>query len=230
MMAARVHIMAVRKVFSLDYDNMLESVPLFARAALTTLKISTAGIALALAVGLACAFLLYLRVPGAGRPVRAYIEISRNTPLLVQLFLLHFGLKVDAMPCSVAALAFLGGGYMAEALRGGLEAVERAQTESALSLGLSRWQTLCFVVLPQALIVAVPALGANVIFLLKETSVVSVVAVTDIVAVAKDLISLYYETTEALIMLVLVYLTLLLPICLAIGYLERKVKHVAFGN
>ena len=127
------------------------------------------------------------------------------------------------------ALAFLGGGYMAEAFRAGLEAVDKAQIESALSLGMSRWQMLWFVILPQALIVAVPALGANVIFLLKETSVVSVVAVTDIVAVAKDLISLYYETTEALFMLVLVYLVLLLPVCLAIRFLERKVKYVALG-
>ena len=222
--------MAARKVFTLNYDNMLESVPLFARAALTTLEIAAAGIAFALFIGLACAFLLYLKIPFAGPPVRAYIELSRNTPLLVQLFLLHFGLKVDAMPCAVMALAFLGGGYMAEALRAGLEAVEKAQIESALSLGMSRWQMLWFVILPQALIVAVPALGANVIFLLKETSVVSVVAVTDIVAVAKDLISLYYETTEALFMLVLVYLVLLLPICLAIASFERKVKHAAFGD
>lgn len=214
----------------LDYDNMLDSLPLFAKAALTTLKISSAGIVFALVIGLACAFLLYLRTPYVGRPVRAYIELSRNTPLLVQLFLLHFGLKVDALPCSIMALAFLGGGYMAEAFRGGLEAVEKAQIESAMSLGLSRWQMLWFVILPQALIVAVPALGANVIFLLKETSVVSVVAVTDIVAVAKDLISLYYETTEALIMLVLVYLVLLLPVCLAIKYLERRVRHATFGN
>jgi polar amino acid transport system permease protein len=221
--------MAAREVLTLDYDNMLESVPLFARAALTTLEIAAAGIVLALFIGLACAFLLYLKTPFARLPVRAYIELSRNTPLLVQLFLLHFGFKVGALPCAVMALAFLGGGYMAEALRAGLEAVEKAQVESALSLGMSRWQMLRFVILPQALIVAVPALGANVIFLLKETSAVSVVAVTDIVAVAKDLISLYYETTEALIMLVLVYLVLLLPVCLAIRSLERKVKYAALG-
>jgi polar amino acid transport system permease protein len=214
----------------LDYQNMIESIPLFIHAAWTTLWIAVSGILLATVIGAACAFSLYLKLPFLGQPIKAYIEISRNTPLLVQLFLLHFGLKVEALPCAVIALAFLGGGYMAEAFRAGLEAVERSQVESALSLGLSRYEMVRYVVLPQALISAVPAIGANVIFLLKETSVVSVVAVTDIVAVAKDLISLYYETAEALIMLVITYLILLTPICLAVWCLERRVKYAVFGR
>lgn len=214
----------------LDFPNMMASIPLFVRAAWTTLWIAACGIALAGAIGLGCAACLYLKLPFVGRPIRAYIEVSRNTPLLVQLFLLHFGMKVEALPCAVIALAFLGGGYMAEAFRAGLEAVERSQVESALSLGLSRYEMVRYVVFPQALISAVPALGANVIFLLKETSVVSVVAVTDIVAVAKDLISLYYETAEALIMLVVTYLILLTPICAAVWWLERKVKYAVFGR
>jgi polar amino acid transport system permease protein len=119
---------------------------------------------------------------------------------------------------------------MAEAFRAGLEAVERSQVESALSLGLNHYEMVRYVVLPQALISALPAIGANVIFLLKETSVVSVVAVTDIVAVAKDLISLYYETAEALIMLVITYLILLTPVCIAVWWLERKVKYAVFGR
>ncbi|MDR1708710.1 MAG: amino acid ABC transporter permease [Candidatus Accumulibacter sp.] len=214
----------------LDFPNMMASIPLFVRAAWTTLWIAACGIVLAGAIGLGCAACLYLKLPFVGRPIRAYIEVSRNTPLLVQLFLLHFGMKVEALPCAVIALAFLGGGYMAEAFRAGLEAVERSQVESALSLGLSRYEMVRYVVFPQALISAVPALGANVIFLLKETSVVSVVAVTDIVAVAKDLISLYYETAEALIMLVVTYLILLTPICAAVWWLERKVKYAVFGR
>ena len=214
----------------LDYPNMIASIPLFARAAWTTLWIAASGIGLAGMIGAGCAFSLYLKIPFLTRPIKAYIEVSRNTPLLVQLFLLHFGLKVEALPCAVMALAFLGGGYMAEAFRAGLEAVERSQVESALSLGLSHYEMVRHVVLPQALISAIPAIGANVIFLLKETSVVSVVAVTDIVAVAKDLISLYYETAEALIMLVIAYLVLLTPVCIAVWWLERKVKYAVFGR
>ena len=201
----------------LDYPNMISSIPLFARAAWTTLWIAASGIFLAGMIGAGCAFSLYLKVPFLTRPIKAYIEVSRNTPLLVQLFLLHFGLKVEALPYAVTALAFLGGGYMAEAFRAGLEAVER-------------YEMVRHVVLPQALISAIPAIGANVIFLLKETSVVSVVAVTDIVAVAKDLISLYYETAEALIMLVIAYLVLLTPVCIAVWWLERKVKYAVFGR
>jgi polar amino acid transport system permease protein len=125
----------------LDYQNMINSIPLFARAAWTTLWIAASGIFLAGVIGLGCAFSLYLKLPFSARPIKAYIEVSRNTPLLVQLFLLHFGLKVDTLPCAVMALAFLGGGYMAEAFRAGLEAVERSQIESALSLGLSHYDS-----------------------------------------------------------------------------------------
>ena len=78
----------------------------------------------------------------------AYIQLSRNTPLLVQLFFLYYGLpkigiKTNAELCSIAGLAFLGGSYMAEAFRSGLEAIEPIQTESALSLGMSRLQSSC---------------------------------------------------------------------------------------
>ena len=98
-------------------------------------------------------------------------------------------------------LAFLGGSYMAEAFRSGLESVEKGQLEAGLSIGLEHSQIIRYVVLPQALSVSVPALCANVIFLIKETSVFSVVALADLMYVAKDLIGLYYKTDEPLFLL-----------------------------
>ena len=110
--------------------------------------------------------------------VRVYIELSRNTPLLIQLFFLYYGLpKIgihwDGFTCGVIALTFLGGSYMAEALRTGLQAVPRGQVESARAIGLKRAQVLWHVVLPQALAIALPALTANALFLVKETSVIN---------------------------------------------------------
>jgi polar amino acid transport system permease protein len=87
-----------------------------------------------------------------------------------------------------------------------------------------------YVVLPQALSVSIPSLCANVVFLIKETSVFSAVALADVMFVAKDLIGLYYKTNEALFMLVVSYLIILLPLSLAASLLERRLRYAGFGN
>ncbi|MDR2151368.1 MAG: amino acid ABC transporter permease [Helicobacteraceae bacterium] len=215
---------------TLDYDLMIDSLPLYINAAGYTLYLAFCGITLSILIGLICAFILYYKTPYIGWFIRSYIELSRNTPLLIQLFFLHFGLKLEAETCAFVGLAFLGGSYMAEAFRGGLEAVEKAQLESASALGLNRFQTALYVIVPQALIVSVPSIGANMIFLVKETSVVSIIAIGDILAAAKDVISIHYATAEALIMLVAAYLALLLPISIAVHFAEKKVKFGVFGR
>ena len=127
-------------------------------------------------------------------------------------------------------LAFLGGSYMAEAFRSGLEAVDDIQKESALSLGLNSRQILGYVILPQALSTSVPALVANIIFLLKETSVFSAISLMDLMFTAKDLIGLYYKTTESLFLLVVFYLLILLPVSIVGTLLERRLRYAGFGD
>lgn len=119
---------------------------------------------------------------------------------------------------------------MAEAFRSGLETVAEVQTESALSLGMSRLQVMRYVVLPQAFSISVPAFMANVIFLLKETSVFSAVSLMDLMFTAKDLIGLYYKTTESLFLLVVFYLLILLPISILGSLLERRLRYAGFGD
>ena len=118
---------------------------------------------------------------------------------------------------------------MAEAFRSGLEAVAEIQTESALSLGMNRYQVMRYVVLPQAVSISVPAFVANVIFLLKETSVFSAISLMDLMFTAKDLIGLYYKTTESLLLLVLFYMMILLPVSILGGFLERRLRYAGFG-
>lgn len=119
---------------------------------------------------------------------------------------------------------------MAEAFRSGLESVEKGQLEAGLSIGLKRGQIIRYIVLPQAISVSVPAFCANIIFLIKETSVFSVVALADLMYVAKDLIGLYYKTDEALLMLVLSYLVILLPVSIIESLLEKRLRYAGFGN
>lgn len=219
----------------MDIDFITQYAPLYVEAAKLTLGLGIMGILFALVIGLICSLIQYFKIPVLKRIAAIYIELSRNTPLLVQLFFLYFGLPklgiiLSSETCAIVGLSFLGGSYMAEAFRSGLESVEKIQMESGLSIGLKRGQVMRYVVFPQALSISVPALCANIIFLIKETSVFSAVALADLMYVAKDLIGLYYKTDEALLMLVIAYLILLLPISIIASWLERRLRYAGFGN
>jgi polar amino acid transport system permease protein len=214
---------------------IVKFIPLYITAMGLVLRLCFWGVLFSLIIGLFCAIVRYYKVPVVRQIVTVYIELSRNTPLMIQLFFLYFalprmGIKLESYTCAVTGLAFLGGSYMAEAFRGGLEAIGKIQIESGLSIGLSHIQLVRYIILPQALAVALPALAANVLFLLKETSVVSIVALADLMFVAKDLIGLYYKTNESLFMLVAAYLILLLPLSVLFRFMEKRLRYAGFGN
>ena len=219
----------------MDFGFIKQVFPLYIHAAILTLKIGISGIILAIAVGLVCTLILHKKIPLLRQLVSIYIELSRNTPLLIQLFFIYYGLpklgiKIDAFICGVLGLAFLGGSYMCEAFRSGIESIDKIQEESALSLGLSHNQALFYILLPQAVSISTPAFVANIIFLLKETSVFSAISLMDLMFTAKDLIGIYYKTVESLALLVFFYLIILLPVSILGSYVERKVRYAGFGS
>ena len=219
----------------MNWKFIMKYLPLYEKAAVLTVRIGAMGVVIAILVGLICAAIQYYKIPVLRRIVGIYIELSRNTPLLVQLFFIYYGLpkigiRTQADICGVAGLAFLGGSYMAEAFRSGLEAIEPIQAESAMSLGMNRFQMMVYVILPQAMSISVPAFMANVIFLLKETSVFSAISLMDLMFTAKDLIGLYYKTTESLFLLVVFYLMILLPVSILGSILERRLRYAGFGS
>ena len=191
----------------MDLSFMERFLPMYVTAAQLTLNIALIGIAISVVIGIAASLALYYRIPGLRQLVAVYVELSRNTPLLVQLFFLYFGLpkigiRLSPEICGIIGLSFLGGAYMTETFRAGLETVERIQSESALSLGMSQAATMRYVILPLA----------------------------DLMYVTKDLIGIYYQTPEALFMLVMAYLVLLLPISLFGSWVERRLRYAGFGN
>jgi polar amino acid transport system permease protein len=218
----------------MNWEFIVRVLPIYRSAVALTVKIAILGIVFSLVVGAVCSLFLYYRVKGAGALVKGYIELSRNTPLVIQLFFLYYGLpKLGVMlsnsSCAVIGLTFLGGSYMAESFRSGLEAVSKVQLELGQSIGLDTFQMIRFVIFPQAMAVAIPALGANCIFLIKETSVVSIIALSDLMSVTKELIGMYYNTTESLLLLVACYLLLLLPVSFFFTFLERRLRYAEFG-
>ena len=213
----------------MNYETIKEYLPRFYEALLLTLKIGWLGILLSLVLGIIGAAVIYFKVPIIRRIISIYIELFRNTPLLVQLFFLYFalprlGIKLSSQACRIIGLTFVGGSYMAETFRSALETVGRAQLESGMCIGLDKLQIVRYVVLPQAVAVSVPGVVANIIFLLKETSVFSAVALADLMYVAKDLIGLYYKTEESLLLLVIAYFIILLPVSIIARILEKKLN------
>lgn len=219
----------------MDFAAMADYLPLFEQAMWLTLRIGWVGILGSLVIGLVVALITHFKIPVLYQIARVYIELFRNTPLLIQLFFMYFalprvGVPITAEACGMLGLALLGGAYMAETFRSGLEAVDPIQTESALSLGMTPGQVMRYITLPQAVSLSVQSFVANIIFLLKETSVFSAISLMDLMFVAKDLIGLYYKTTECLVMLVVFYLIIILPVSILGTIAERKLRYGAFGS
>ncbi|MFZ7260535.1 MULTISPECIES: amino acid ABC transporter permease [Avibacterium] len=219
----------------MNWQYVFDNIPKFIDASIITLQLSFWSIVFSLIIGLLCAVATSYNIRFFNSLAKAYIELSRNTPLLIQLFFLYFGLsklgiKLDGFTCAIIGLSFLGGSYMAEAIRAGIESVSKGQVESALSLGLTPIQAFIYVIAPQALSLSLPAIGANCLFLMKETSIASAIAIAELMFMAKELIGLDYKTNEALFLLVVFYLIILLPVSFLIHYLEKRSRYAKYGS
>ncbi|MDM7515837.1 amino acid ABC transporter permease [Lentilactobacillus sp. TOM.63] len=212
-----------------------QSLPMFEKGFVLTLWLSFIGMIGSILVGLICSLLQYFKVPIFHQIATVYVEISRNTPLLIQLFFLYYafpviGIKFSAQLCGIIGLIFLGGSYMAEGFTGGFNGVSKGQLESGKAIGLSRWQLARYVVFPQGFSLSVPAMAANVIFLIKETSIFTVIAIPELTNTALDLIGMYYRSNEYLFVLVVAYAIILIPLSVILTLLEKRVRYGSFGN
>ena len=219
----------------MDFEVIKTYLPLYNEAILLTIRIGWLGILAAFAIGLLGAVVQYFKVPIIKKITAVYIEVFRNTPLLVQLFFIYFalpklGIRISAEVCGILGLGLIGGAYMIETIRSGLESVDKIQSESALSLGMSKGQVFFHIILPQAFSISIPGFVANVIFLLKETSVFSTISLMDLMFTAKDLIGMYAKTIECLFLLVVYYLIMLLPVSILGSIVERRARYAQFGD
>lgn len=219
----------------MSWQIINQSLPIFAKAFQLTIWLSAVGIIFSIVVGVFCSLIQYFKVPILSQLITAYVELARNTPLLIQLFFLYYafpviGLKMSAQTCGIIGLVFLGGAYMAEGFTGGFAGVNATQIDDGKALGMNNLQLARYVVFPQGFALSMPALTANIIFLIKETSIFSVIAIPELTNTALDLIGMYYRTNEYLLILVIAYAIILIPIILLLTYLERKVRYGTFGD
>ena len=216
----------------MDWNVVAQYLPLFEKAAWLTLRLGLAGIALAIVIGLVCALVQYYKVPVLRRVVSFYIQLSRNTPLLVQLFFIYYGLpkigiRTDAAVCGIAGLAFLGVSYMAEAFRSGLESIEPIQTESAYSLGMDRMQTMRYVILPQAVRNMLPVLLTQTIILFQDTSLVYVISGNDFMGAVSKIAQRDGQLVLMYSFAAVCYLTVSVSLSMLVRRLQRKIAVAA---
>ena len=209
---------------------MREGCPTSSRGAGLTVMISSVAMVLALVLGLALAAISQAPGPVARRLVAAYVEVFRNTPLLIQIFIVYFGLpqlgvKLSPFLSGLAALVLYAAAYNTEIFRAGLEAVPHGQFEAARSAGLGELQILRYVILPQAVRICFPALGNNLVSLVKNSSLVSTIGMVELMFVANDISFNNFRTFEiygtAAVMYVVIVLALTRLLRAAEGRLLR---------
>lgn len=205
----------------------------FLRGAGVTLELTAVGLALGFALGLFLALVKIYAPRWLSGFATAYIEIFRGTPLLVQLFLIYYGLPSLGVTLSQTLSAYLALGlnsaaYQAEYLRGAIQAIGPSQMMAGRSIGLSRWQTIRHVILPQALRLALPSWSNEPISLLKTTAVVFLIAVQDLMAKAKRAATVTYNPIASYLAVAVVYLLMVFVLNLLLKWLERKSKIPGF--
>lgn len=194
-----------------------------------TVQISLLSMVLAMSLGLMVAMpaLSNLRVLRWFN--RLYVESVRSVPVLVLLLWVYYGmptlldLSLNHFWAGVIALTIAESAFMAEVFRGGIQAISRGQREASESLGLSYWQTMRFVMLPQAFRQILPPLGNQFVYILKMSSLVSVIGLSDLTRRANELVVTEYLPLEIYTFLVLEYLLLILLVSQAVRWLEKRI-------
>ncbi len=196
--------------------------------------VATFGVTLA-SIGLALVFGLFA---GLGRishnrfintMATVYVEIVRGIPLLVQLFYIYYALgpmlKLSGPASAILAMSFCYGAYMAEIFRAGIEAIPKGQMEAALALGLSRGQAMFKIILPQTVKVILPPIGNEFIALLKDSSLVSIMAVSDLLRRGREFASTSFQYFESYTVIALIYLVMTLFFSRLVALMEEKLRH-----
>ncbi|MDB5774338.1 MAG: putative amino acid transporter, permease protein [Herbaspirillum sp.] len=160
-------------------------------------------------------------------PADVYVSLMRGTPLLVQIFVIYYGLpsigiSFSPLTAGVLALSLNAGAFLSESLRGAILGVDRGQWSASFSLGLTYRQTLRYVVLPQAVRIAVPAMSNTLISLIKDTSLVSVITVTELMLSTKEVIATTFRPLPLYLTAALLYWILSIGFERLQGYLERR--------
>jgi polar amino acid transport system permease protein len=207
------------------YREILAFVP---EGLLATFCVTFASIALSLLIGLAAGLGRISSTRVINRAATVYVEVVRGIPLLVQLFYIYYALgpllHLNGFLSAIAALSICYGAYLAEIFRAGIQAIPRGQMEAALALGMTRSQAIRRIILPQTVRVILPPIGNESIALLKDSSLVSILAVSDLLRRGREYASTTFDYLEAYTVVALIYLILTLFFSRLVGLMEERLR------
>ena len=205
---------------------------LFLQGALYTIGLSLVSVLMGILIGLVLAFFRLSKAKILNLISTAYIELIRGTPLLAQIMLVKFGLydlitaktkiSIPDIAIGIIAVSLNSGAYVCEIIRSGISSVDKGQMEAGRSLGLSYFQTMKFIILPQALKNSLPALGNEFISLVKESSIVYFVGVADIMFAANTVKNATYETFGPYLIAAAIYFIITSVLSFLVKRLEKK--------
>ena len=214
--------------FFFNWEKMTGSWSTLFRGLGITMMLAAISAVFTVLIGLIVAILRSFRSPTLNVFLKAYIDIFRSVPMIVVMVVIFFalpyaGISLGSIITTIVALSLGYGAYAAESFRAGIESVHTGQIEAARSLGLGRWQTIRMIILPQAIPVVIPPLTGNLVAMLKETAVASVVAAPELLKRARELYTSKTNPTP-LIAAALIYLVVLVPLVRIVNMLEKRVK------
>jgi cystine transport system permease protein len=216
---------------------LAQALPTLLRGTGYTLLFAVSSLVLGLILGAVVALLRTARVRWLSRLAALYVSCMRGTPLLVQVFLIYYGLpsigiRLDPITAGILALTLNVAAYLSESMRGAISAIPRDQWLAGMSLGLTRRQAMRYVIGPQALRVAVPSLSNSLISLVKDTSLVSVIGVTELMLASKEVISTTFRPLPLYLAAAAIYWGLSLLFERFQSGLERRLNrpHEALGR
>ena len=214
-----------------DLNFLARLFPALLEGAEITVELAMLTMAICLVWGLVVAIAQSSRGP-LGWIAGAYIQIVRNTPLLIQMYIVYFGLSLAGMPLSgfasgLLALCLQNGGYVAEIYRGGLQSVSVRQFEAGRALGMRRWTLYRSVVLPQVIARVIPPLANQGISITKDTSQVAAIAVMEVMKVAQVWVEMSANTYDVFFAVALIYLVLTSAVGLGAKLAERQLAFVS---
>jgi glutamine transport system permease protein len=210
------------------FDIIKEYAPYFFQGTLLTIGFSLAGIFFGTILGLFIGLGKMMKNKVLAFPFNFYITIFRGTPLFVQILIIHFGLvpliigTTNAVVAGILALSLNSGAYVAEIFRAGIQSIDKGQMEASRSLGMNHVQAMRHVILPQAFKRMIPPLANEFIVLVKDSSLLAVIAAHEIMYWGRAMQGQYYRVWEPYITTALIYLVLTYVLNLLLNYLERK--------
>ena len=217
-------------------DILLESFPrIFTQGLLMTIPLTVLSFALALMIAMICAMIQIANVKGLRQVVRFYIWLIRGTPLLVQLYLVYFGLPdlgivLPAFPCAVLVFALNEGAYCAETMRAAIESVPKGQLEAGYCVGMSYFQTMRRIILPQAFRTAFPPLSNSLISMIKDTSLAANITVTEMFMTAQRVAGRTYEHLLLYAEVAVIYLIFCTVITRLQAFGEQRLSRMNGGD